>query len=78
MGYGTQEDLPKNSLSASDLDSDTDQPYIHPRTTVVMVDDVIPSTSLLWGEEHITSDNETEAPTSTPQDTHEFGFRDRQ
>ena len=40
-----------------------------------MVDDVIPSTSLLWGEEHTTSDNE--APISTPQDPHESSFGDR-
>ena len=55
LEYGTQEDLPKCSNNfplASDLDSDTDQSFTHSRTLVAMVDDVIPSTSLLWGEEH--------------------------
>ena len=41
-----------------------------------MVDDFIPSTSLPWGDEHTTSDNE--APISTPQDPHESNFKDRQ
>ena len=79
LGYGTQEDIPKcsnNTLLASDLDLDTDQSFTHSRTLVAMIDDVIPSTSLLWGEEHTTSDNE--APISTPQDPHESDFRDRQ
>ena len=81
LGYGTQEDLlecSNDSLSASNSNSDMDQSLTHYRTPVAMVDDVIPSTSLLWGEEHTTSDNETEAPISTPQDTYESGFRDRQ
>ena len=43
-----------------------------------MVDDVIPSTSLLWGEEHITSDGEAPISTSQdPQDPHESSIRDR-
>ena len=80
LGYGTQEDLPEcsnNSLLASELDSDTNQSFSHSKTPMAMVGDVIPSTSLLWGEEHATSDNEVEAPTSTLQDAHESNFRDR-
>ena len=79
LGYGTQEDLlecSNNSPSASDSDLDTDQSFIHSRIPAAMVDDVIPSTSLFWGEEPTISDSE--APISTPQDSHESNFKDRQ
>ena len=78
LGYGTQEDLPKcfnNFPLASDSDLDLDQSFTHSRTPAAMMDDAIPSTSLLWGDEHTTSNNE--APISTPQDPHEPSFRDR-
>ena len=81
LEYGTQEDLHKcsnNFLSASDSDSDTNQSFTYSRTPMAMVGDVIPSTSLLWGEEHTISDNKVEASTSTLQDTYESNFRDRQ
>ncbi len=77
MGYGTQEAIPKcsnGSPSLSDSDSDTNQSFTHSRVPTVMVDDVIPSTSLLWGEESISSD----PLVSTSQDLHEDSFRGRQ
>ena len=79
LGYGAQEDLlecSNNSRSAIDSNLDIDQSLIHSRTPAAMVDDFIPSTSLLWSEEPTTSDNE--APMPTPQDPHESTFRDRQ
>lgn len=79
LGYGTQEDLPKcsnDSSLASDSNSDIDQSSVYSRIPAAMMDDVIPSTSLFWGEELTTSD--VEAPISTPQDPHEVSFRDRQ
>ena len=79
LGYSAQEDLPEcsnNSPSTSDSDSDTNQSFTCSRIPIAMVDDVIPSTSLLWSEEVIASDSE--APISTPQDSHESNFKDRQ
>ena len=76
LGYGTQEAIPKcsnGSPSLSDSDSDTNQSFTHCRLPAVMVDDVIPSTSLLWGEESSSSD--PLVPTS--QDLHEDSFRGR-
>ena len=66
LGYGAQEDLlacSNNFPLASDSDSDIDQSFTCSRIPTTMVDDVIPSTSLLWGEEPTTSDSE--APIST-------------
>ena len=45
---------------------------------MTMVDDVIPTTSLVWGEENTTSDNETKALTSTPQDAHAYPLQNNQ
>ena len=76
LGYGTEEDLPKcskNPSSASDSNLDTDQSFTHSRALVATIGDVIPSTSLLWGEESSSSD--TLVPTS--QHLHEDSFRGR-
>ena len=76
LGYGTQEAIPEcsnGSPSLSDLDSDINQSFTHSRVPIVMMDDVIPSTSLLWVEESSSSD----PLVSTYQDLHEDSFRGR-
>ena len=65
--YGAQEDIlefSNNSPLVSDSDLDTDQSFTCPRVLATMVDDVIPSTPLLWGEETTTSDSEVPISTS--------------
>ena len=77
LGYGTKDDsleCSKNPPLTSDLELDMDKPPLYP---MALVGDVIPSTSLLWGEEYATSDNKATASTYMFQETHESNFWDR-
>ena len=62
LGYGVDDNLPiydHESPTTSDVDNE-----IQPMAKTILVEDFIPSTSIIWGENELHNDHSVEASTS--------------